>query len=79
MLFREGCSKSVGLKKVRHVLPNPHTPPKAPCLQVQCVNLEGYQTYEQAYLHPGIVRAEGETDVDYEPNIENDARNEMGE
>ena len=35
--------------------------------------------YDQAYLHPGIVHAEGETGVDYEPNVERDARNEMGE
>ena len=79
MFFRERRSKSVGLKKVRRVLPKPPPPPKSPRLRVQCVNLEGYQMYDRAYLHPGVVRAEGETDVDYEPNVESDARNEMGE
>jgi hypothetical protein len=35
--------------------------------------------YDQAYPHPGIVHTEGETNVDYEPNVESYARNEMGE
>jgi hypothetical protein len=35
--------------------------------------------YNLTYPHPEEVRAEREADVDSEPNVEGDARNEMGE
>lgn len=35
--------------------------------------------YDHAYPHPEIVHAEGEPGIGYEPNVERDVRNEMGE
>lgn len=36
--FLEGCTESIGFKKVRHVLPSPRASPKSPCLKVQFVD-----------------------------------------
>jgi hypothetical protein len=82
VLFRKRCAESVSIKKVQHVLRNARLPPKSLRLYVQSamgetVNIQEDQMYDQTHPHPAKLQTEAETDVDYGPNFERNARDEM--
>jgi len=73
VLARKRRTKSVDLEKARRVLGSE----VATSAVREGVSL-GDQMYDQAYPHPRKVHEKGEADINYEPNVERDARNEIG-